>query len=160
MTIKAIYIPSQTDVDFFARNAADQWWNTSGTPAFEAYNPANLASYRIAATESPAGSGIYAADEPTGTVEFELRVRGATLADSVIVAGPAKTDAAESATLLDAIKADADLGTADGGMVANAAQVLNIGRSANPLEAGASTTETRRVVIDTREALTETRTIS
>ena len=119
MTIKAIYIPSQTDVDFFARNAADQWWNTSGTPAFEAYNPANLASYRIAATESPAGSGIYAADEPTGTVEFELRVRGATLADSVIVAGPAKTDAAESATLLDAIKADADLGTATGGMVAN-----------------------------------------
>ncbi len=124
MTIKAIYIPSQTDVDFFARNAADQWWNTSGTPVFEAYNPANLASYRIAATESPAGSGIYAADEPTGTVEFELRVRAATLADSVIVAGPAKTDAAESATLISAIKADADLGTADGGMVANVARIL------------------------------------
>ena len=152
MTIKAIYIPSQTDVDFFARNAAAQWWNTSGTPAFEAYNPANLASYRIAATESPAGSGIYAADEPTGTVEFELRVRGATLADSVIVAGPAKTDAAESATLLDAIKADADLGTAAGGMVAN---VGKIPRAATAKADGEAATRTK-VGAATSTTLTET----
>jgi len=67
---------------------------------------------------------------------------------------------ATAAEIIAAFKADADLGTSPGGMVANAAQITHIGRSANPLEAGASTTETRRVVIDTREALTETRTIS
>ena len=96
MTIKAAHIPSQTNVDFFCRNVSGQWWNTSGTPAFENYNGANLTSYRIAATETPADSGIYVATEPTGTVEFELRVRDSTLAASYIVAGPALTDAGEA----------------------------------------------------------------
>lgn len=101
MTIKASYDPGQTNVDFFCRNATAQWWNGS---AFEAYNAANIATYRIAATESPASSGLYEATEPTGTVEFELRVRAATLADSYIVAGPAtiNTDIAD-------IKAKTDL---------------------------------------------------
>lgn len=73
---------------------------------------------------------------------------------------PESGGGATAEEIIAAFKADAQLGTSPGGMVANAAQITHIGRSANPLEAGASTTETRRVVIDTREALTETRTIS
>ena len=107
MTIKAAHIPSQTNVDFFCRNASGQWWNTSGTPAFEDYNGANLTSYRIAATETPTDSGLYQASEPTGTVEFELRVRDSTLAASYIVAGPATIDGSDAD--LAAIKAKTDM---------------------------------------------------
>lgn len=91
--MKASYIPGQTNVDFFARNSIGQWWNGS---AFETYNAANLVTYRIAATESPANSGNYQAADPTGAVEFELRLRASTLGSSVVVAGPAETDTAEA----------------------------------------------------------------
>ena len=43
-------------------NAVGQIWNTSGTPAFEAYNGANWTDYDIALTE--AGAGIYLASMP------------------------------------------------------------------------------------------------
>lgn len=134
--------------DFYCYDGTGLVWN--GT-TFVAWVDANYAAYRVAATERGT-SGTFTATEPDGTMRWEMRVRGASLAASYVVWA--------ETVLIAAIKADADLGTAAGGMVANAAQVLNIGRSANPLEAGASTTETRRVVIDTREALTETRTIS
>lgn len=120
MTLQAPYTPSSASaIDFFCRNAAAQWWN--GT-AYEDFNVANYATYRIAATESPADSGLYEAAQPSGAVVFELRLRAGTWAGSVIVAGPEKTDSAQSAALLDEFKADAELGTGAGG-AANADEV-------------------------------------
>ena len=98
MTLRATYHASQTNIDFFARNASGQWYNTD-TPGFENYNSANLADYRITATETPSGSGLYEGTEPTGTTEYELRVRGATLADSYVVAGPAAIGDVDSAAV-------------------------------------------------------------
>lgn len=96
MTLRASYAPNQTNVDFFARNASGQWWRTSGTPAFENFDAENLAEYRIPANEVPAGSGLYFGEEPVEATEFELRVRGATIAASYVVAGPAETSPVES----------------------------------------------------------------
>lgn len=67
---------------------------------------------------------------------------------------------ATAAKVVAAIKADAQLGIASGGLVANAAQVLHVPRSAGAIAAGAATTETRAVMIDTEAELVETRTIS
>ena len=78
-------------------NADLQWWNTSGTPAFEAYNAANIANYGIAMSEVGA-TGVYTVDDPAPTVEgsFIVAIRaGAGLAVSDLltavgrgVAGP------------------------------------------------------------------------
>lgn len=46
-------------------NDDSQWWNTSGTPAFEAYNAANIADYRIAGSES-GSTGVYSFTFPAG----------------------------------------------------------------------------------------------
>lgn len=48
------------------RESDGAFWNTSGTPAFEAYNAANIANYAIAMTEVGA-TGIYRADDPSAT---------------------------------------------------------------------------------------------
>lgn len=133
---------------------------TGSTDLYVYYVGRTLANYvadKVLFVERSAPNlGLYDAtiDESKGTSLrlFVGAAQPASWADAVIGVG--------WDLLLAEFKADAQLGTASGGMVANAAQVLNIGRSANPLEAGAATTETRRVVIDTREALTETRTIS
>lgn len=42
-----------------------QIWNTSGTPAFENYNTANIGDYDIALTQQGTASGIYMGDFPT-----------------------------------------------------------------------------------------------
>ncbi|MDD5301485.1 MAG: hypothetical protein PHS14_00135 [Elusimicrobia bacterium] len=42
-----------------------EWWNTSGTPAWEAFNAAHWADYAVALTEA-AGSGYYWAARPAG----------------------------------------------------------------------------------------------
>lgn len=64
------------------RQADGFWWNTSGTPAFEAYNAANIASYGIAATETGA-TGIYTATNPSDTTPAYfafVKAAGASLA--------------------------------------------------------------------------------
>lgn len=43
-------------------NSVGQFWNTSGTPAFETYNVANWTDYDIILTET--GAGIYFGDMP------------------------------------------------------------------------------------------------
>lgn len=102
MTLKASSSPSRTDIAFAARDSTGKWWN--GT-AFEVFNVANFATYQITATETPADSGLYEGVEPTGTVEFELRIKSGTWAASYVVAGPQETDTA--AEIVAAINADA-----------------------------------------------------
>lgn len=78
-------------------NADGQFWNTSGSPAFETYNAANIANYGIAMSEVGA-TGVYTVDDPAPTVEgsFIVAIRaGASLAVSDLltavgqgVAGP------------------------------------------------------------------------
>jgi len=93
--------------DCFCYDAAGLVWN--GT-AFVAWVDANYVAYRVAATERGT-SGTFTATEPDGTMRWEMRVRGASLAASYVVWA--------ETVLIAAIKADADLGTAAGGMVAN-----------------------------------------
>jgi len=72
------------------------------------------------------------------------------------LSAPTATSTAEE--ILALFKADADFGTA--GLLADAAQVLNIPRKASPIAAGAASTETRNTVSDTSSQLVETRVIS
>src|ERR1019366_4834036 len=51
---------------FVRRNNAGQYWNTSGTPAFENWTTGNLALYSIAATETGV-TGTYTATDPAAT---------------------------------------------------------------------------------------------
>jgi hypothetical protein len=52
---------------FIRRRLSDgAWWNTSGTPAFEAYNAANIATYGIAGAET-GSTGVYTATDPAET---------------------------------------------------------------------------------------------
>ncbi len=54
---------------FVRRRASDgAWWNTSGTPAFEAYDAAHIANYGIAAVEVGT-TGVYTATDPASTVD-------------------------------------------------------------------------------------------
>lgn len=62
-----------------------------------------------------------------------------------------------TAEIIAAIKADADLGTADGGLVA---EVNKIQRSATAKAAGAAATETWTVVTDTTGQLVFTKVVS
>jgi len=94
--------------DCFCYDAAGLVWN--GT-AFVAWVDANYVAYRVAATERGT-SGTFTATEPAGTMRWEMRVRAGTLAGSYVVW-------AEDLPLA-AFKADAELGTATGGLVANA----------------------------------------
>lgn len=124
--------------DCFCYNDAGLVWNGS---AYVAWVDANYAAYRVAATERGT-SGTFTATEPAGTMRWEMRVRAGTLAGSYVVW-------AED-LLLAAFKADADLGTASGGMVA---EVLKIPRAAAAVTAGAATT--RNKVSATSTALVE-----
>lgn len=47
----------------YVKNQVGQWWNTSGTPAFEAFNASNWTSYAISATQF-GSSGEWYADMP------------------------------------------------------------------------------------------------
>jgi hypothetical protein len=86
------------DFNFF--NAAGEVWDGS---AFVAWNDANYATYRVAATETGTSGRYPVPAPPTGAVEYELRVRGASLAASY-VAYEGQTDAG--------VKADIRLGVA------------------------------------------------
>lgn len=64
------------------RQSDAAFWNTSGTPAFEAYNASNIANYGIAATEIGA-TGVYRALNPspmTGATYIFIKAAGASLA--------------------------------------------------------------------------------
>jgi len=50
-------------------NAAGQYWDTTGTPAYETFVPADWANYDIAATETPADSYQYIAAVPAVTTD-------------------------------------------------------------------------------------------
>lgn len=75
--------------DFNFYNAAGQVWNGS---AFVAWNDANYATYRVAATETGTSGRYPVPTPPTGAVEYELRERGGSLATSYVV-WTANTDA-------------------------------------------------------------------
>jgi len=128
--------------DCFCYDAAGLVWN--GT-TFVAWVDANYAAYRVAATERGT-SGTFTATEPDGTMRWEMRVRGASLAASYVVWA--------ETVLIAAIKADADLGTAAGGMVAN---VGKIPRAATAKADGEAATRTK---VGTATATTLTESIS
>ena len=75
------YGPSGVTCDFFAFNAANEVWDGVG---FVAWVDADYQDYRITATETGT-SGRFAGTAPTGTFYYELRIRAATLADSIAV---------------------------------------------------------------------------
>jgi hypothetical protein len=67
-------------------NGSGEYWNTSGTPAFEAYNAANIADYGIACTED-GSSGNFRFTFPAGITNGTYTVQaydlvGASLAES------------------------------------------------------------------------------
>lgn len=77
-----------TSAVFVRRRRSDgAFWNTSGTPAYEAYNAANIANYAIPSTEVGA-TGIYEATDPSEAYygDFYAIVRsGVSLAVSDLV---------------------------------------------------------------------------
>ncbi len=81
---------SITTGKFVRRRLSDgAWWNTSGTPAFEAYNAANIASYGTAATETGA-TGVYTATDPSDTTVGDylfIKAAGASLAVADVATG-------------------------------------------------------------------------
>lgn len=118
-------------------------WDTISA-AFVAFVDADYLRYRVAATEVGT-SRRYVGTAPNGTVYYELREDGPSLATSY--------PRWDGTFTTEEIKADADLGTASGGMVSNAAQVLNVPRAAAPVTAGGATT--RNKVSATSTALVE-----
>lgn len=71
------------------RGSDGAWWNTSGTPAYEAYNAANIASYGIDGSEIGA-TGVYSATDPTPTVGGEylfVKAAGALLTVADLTTG-------------------------------------------------------------------------
>lgn len=98
------------DANYF--NASNQVWSGS---AFVAWVDANYASYRTPMPETGTSGRFPLPTPPAGTTSWEMRLRGATLADSYVVWEGQTTD-----SIVTAIKADAALGTESGGMVANA----------------------------------------
>lgn len=84
------YGTSGTTHDFYCYNQSGQVWNGS---AFVTWVDGNYASYRVTATETGT-SGRFTGTAPAGTANYELRVRGASLAQSYVVwtgEGPRET---------------------------------------------------------------------
>ena len=141
--------------DFNAYDSTGKIWHI-GSSTFVTEAVADYVSYRIPAVKgSDANDALidapFSATAPTGTVRYVLRERGASLALSYEVwEGDLSNDAAE---ILTAFKADPQLGTADGGLVANAAQVLNLPRGTNPVAAGATVTESWTKIADSKNVL-------
>lgn len=97
--------PSDQNYDFNIFNAAKEIWN--GTD-FVTEAVADFEDYRVAATKqgdanSDDVDAWFTASIPAGAVaeatSYLMRVRGATLADSYVVAGPALTDTEEQAKI-------------------------------------------------------------
>ena len=68
--------------DFFAYNSAGEVWNGS---AFVSFSAGSYTSYRITATETGTGSGVFTGTRPASTARYELRVQAGTLAGSYVV---------------------------------------------------------------------------
>ena len=68
--------------DFYFYNAAGAVWNGS---AFVTWADGSYAAYRVAATELGASGRYPVPTPPAGAANWELRVRGASLADSYVV---------------------------------------------------------------------------
>lgn len=58
---------------FRTRDSDGFVWSTAGTPAFEAYNAANIANYGIAAAET-GSTGIYSFTDPAETTPGRFRL--------------------------------------------------------------------------------------
>lgn len=110
---------SNLEYDFNAYNANNQIWDTV-SEAYVTEDVANYLRYRIPATKVGNANAadikaIFVATAPAGAAYYVMRLRGVSLAASSMV---------WELTEIAAIKEDAALGTADGGLVANAAQVV------------------------------------
>lgn len=74
-----IVIPSlPTTAYFVVCNAVGEFWNTSGTPAFEAYNAANWTSYDVALSQSGASqhyAGTFPSTIPAGVYSLTAYVQ-------------------------------------------------------------------------------------
>lgn len=134
------YATSGQLYDFNCFDTDGSVWNGS---AFVAWADGDYLAYRVPATEAGT-SGRFTATAPTGTARWEMRLRGATLAISYVVAADKDLTAA--------FKADAELGTADGGLVAN---VGKIPRAATAKADGEAVTR-NKVGTATASTLTET----
>lgn len=69
--------------------ANGQIWNTSGTPAFQAYQTANIGDYDIAVTELGTASGIYTGNKPAfgavlATIIYRIRAGGSPAETDVV----------------------------------------------------------------------------
>lgn len=69
-----IVLPSTpTTAYFVVKNSVGQFWNTSGTPAFEAYNAAHWTDYDVALSQhgsSQEYSGAFPSAIPTGVYQW------------------------------------------------------------------------------------------
>ena len=65
------------------RDSDGAFWNTSGTPAFEAYNAANIADYGITAAET-GSTGVYTFTDPADTIAGRFRLVAAAGASLVV----------------------------------------------------------------------------
>lgn len=80
---------SGIDHDFFCYDASQKVWNGS---AFVDWADGDYGTYRVAATEI-GSTGRFIATEPSGTVSYELRERGDSLAISFVVFEATNLDA-------------------------------------------------------------------
>ncbi len=99
---------------FIRRRLSDGfWWNTSGTPGFEAYSAASIANYGIAGVEVGA-TGAYTATDPASSTDGDflaIDAAGASLVVSDVAtrnfwqdqAGPMMSAPALIAALLDLV---------------------------------------------------------
>lgn len=115
MALMTGYGNSGDSLDFYAWDASGNIHNGS---AWVEWSDVDFESYRIAAVEQGT-SGRYEAELPAGTVAYDLRFRGAALADSYLVWADAAQHGltagqAANIALIDDVKVKTDLISADG----------------------------------------------
>ncbi len=82
---------SDNTLYFRVRNSACQVWNTSGTPAFEAWSDGNVTDYDVTLTDGSGGHyrGTFPATVSAGRYSVEVFLQiGATAAVTDVVLGP------------------------------------------------------------------------
>lgn len=107
------------------RNAAGQYWDTTGTPAYETLDPANWGDYDIALTETPASSYQY-----IGAVPATLTAHAVVYQDIFLRVGG-------SVAITDTLLATRELwwnGTAICPMASDAVQISSSAAAANNVE--------------------------
>lgn len=138
---------------FVRRRASDgYWWNTAGTPAFEAYSAGNIAGYGIAAIETGA-TGTYTATDPADTTPGDyllVAAAGASLAVSDVANNTRWQDAAgvtppTAAAIADAVLDEALSGHATAGTAGAALGRIGTGviSTVSPVSQGGDITLTR-----------------